>query len=273
MAQTWGWTWSSPCSSPGWPGALQPDQPFEPRYGLSSFAATRPVDGDVVGQLGGRPGPRWQRGAGAGRAGGPVRAPGHRLLGSCSAPGYDAHPAGEVIAALAVAAVLLVLLTWKRMVESLILELIGREWVVKVMVIAGVFFSINVAVLAMWLAVHPEYHAAVRAGMPWVLSGLACLKLASGAVGDLGPGASGWLRTGRCWHSAGCSWGRSRPCSGRWPGWSRRTWLRRTRWRPASCSCCRWRDCRRCRWPSTGTGTGEVTPAGGPRRSASAPRP
>jgi hypothetical protein len=155
-------------------------------YGLSSFAATRPVTTAAMVAAKLRSAARTTLATWglvlALVAAGLFASGAHRLLGTMFGAWLDARPAGEVIAALAVAAVLLVLLTWKRMVESLMLELIGREWVVKVMVIAGVFFSINVAVLAMWLAVHPEYHAAVRAGMPWVLSGLACLKLASGAV-------------------------------------------------------------------------------------------
>jgi hypothetical protein len=106
----------------------------------------------------------------------------HQLLGTMVGDWLDARSTGEVIAALAVAMVLLVLVTWKRMVESLMLELIGREWVVKVMVFAGLYVGLNVAVLGLYVLVTPEYHAAFRAGMPWVLAGLACLKLVLGAV-------------------------------------------------------------------------------------------
>ena len=82
----------------------------------------------------------------------------------------------------AVAAVLLVLVTWKRMVESLMLELIGREWVVRVMAVAGVFVGLNAVVLGLYVLVNPEYHAAARRVMPGLVAGLAGLKLVLGAV-------------------------------------------------------------------------------------------
>ena len=93
----------------------------------------------------------------------------------------------KVIAAIAIAAVLLVMLTWKRMVESLMLEVIGREWVVKVMVFTGLFLGLNMAVLGLYVFVHPEYHDEVRAAMPWVVTVLACLKFVLGAVAIRGP--------------------------------------------------------------------------------------
>jgi hypothetical protein len=155
-------------------------------YGLSSFAATRPVTTAAMVAAKLRAAARttlltWGLVLALVTVG--LFASGtHQLLGTMIGAWLDARSTGEVIAALAVAVVLLVLATWKRMVESLMLELIGREWVVKVMVFAGLFVGLNAAVLGMYVLVTPEYHAAVRAGMPWVLAGLACLKLVLGAV-------------------------------------------------------------------------------------------
>ncbi|HKB04900.1 MAG TPA: hypothetical protein VKD90_21935, partial [Gemmataceae bacterium] len=155
-------------------------------YGLSSFAATRPVATAAMVGAKLRAAARttlatWGLVV-ALLAVGLLGSGSHRVLGAMVGAWHDARPAVEVAVALAAGAVLLVLLTWKRMVESLMLELIGRELVVRVVVIVGVFAGLSAIVLGLWVLVHPEYHAAVRAGMPWVVAGLAGLKLALGGI-------------------------------------------------------------------------------------------
>lgn len=155
-------------------------------YGLSSFAATRPVSTAAMVAAKLRAAARttlltWGL-VSVMLAAGLFASGSHRVLGTMLNGWLDARPAADVTAAVALAVVILVLLTWKRMVESLMLELIGREFVVKVMVIAGVFVGLNVVVLGLWVLVHPEYHDTVRAAMPWVAGVLACLKLALAVV-------------------------------------------------------------------------------------------
>jgi hypothetical protein len=155
-------------------------------YGLSSFAATRPVTTAAMVAAKLRAAARttlltWGLVLGM-IAIGLFGSGNHRLLGTMVASWLDARSAAEVVVALAVGMFLLVLLTWKRMAESLMLELIGREWVVIVLVFAGLLIGLNAAVLLLYVLVTPEYHAALRATMPWVVAGLACLKLVLGAV-------------------------------------------------------------------------------------------
>jgi hypothetical protein len=154
------------------------------QYGLSSFAATRPVSTATMVAAKLRAAARttlvtW--GLVLGLTAVSLFASGHhQLLGTMIGDGIAARSTAEVIVALCVIAVLLVLLTWKRLVESLMLELIGREWVVKVMVFAGLFIGLNLVVLAIYVFVNPEYHARAQAVMPWAAAGLACLKLVLG---------------------------------------------------------------------------------------------
>jgi hypothetical protein len=155
-------------------------------YGLSSFAATRPVTTAVMVaaklQAAARTTLRTWGLVLALIAVGLFASGSHRLLGSMVSAWLDARSAAEVIVALAVLAVLLVLMTWKRLVESLMLELIGREWVVKVMVFAGLFVGMNLGVLALLVFVNPDYHGRAWAAMPWVVNILAGLKLILGTV-------------------------------------------------------------------------------------------
>jgi hypothetical protein len=155
-------------------------------YGLSSFAATRPVStaAMVAAKLRAAAGTTlrtWSLLL-ALVAVGLFGSGSHRLLGTMIGDSLDTRSTAEVIAALALAGLLLVLLTWKRMVESLMLELIGRELVVKVLVFGGLFVGLNVVVLGLYVLVHPEYYETARTAMPWIVAGLACLKLVLGAL-------------------------------------------------------------------------------------------
>jgi hypothetical protein len=155
-------------------------------YGLSSFAATRPVTTAALVAAKLRAAARttvltWGLVLVL-LAAGLLGSGNHHLLGTVVGSWLDVSSAADVVIALAVGAALLVMLTWKRLVESLMLEVVGREWVVKVLAFAGLFVGLNLAVLGLYVLAHPEYYPAVRAATPWVAGGLACLKLALGAV-------------------------------------------------------------------------------------------
>jgi hypothetical protein len=72
---------------------------------------------------------------------------------------------------------LLVLLTWKSMVESLWICLTGRKWVETAVTFGTVgFFFVSVG-LGLWIGFHPQWHAAALAAVPWLMGFLLALKL------------------------------------------------------------------------------------------------
>jgi hypothetical protein len=90
------------------------------------------------------------------------------------------HPV-ELVAAVLAGVVLLVVWTWKRLVDSLLLGLTGREWVIKGGLFGGVIATFGVWILGLTLLAHPETHATVQAVLPWLLAGLVlCRLLAAG---------------------------------------------------------------------------------------------
>ena len=67
--------------------------------------------------------------------------------------------------------------TWLHLVENLWLGLTGRPWVVTVVpVIFGVMIFAGMGV-GFWIYLHPQWYAAVRAAVPWLLVGLLLVKL------------------------------------------------------------------------------------------------
>jgi len=155
-------------------------------YGISSFAATRPVTTTdmVAAKL--RAAARvtivtWALTVAIVVAA--VFASGvHRALGTMLDTWLEARSTTEVIATVAVGTALLMLLTWKRVVESLLVGLTGREWLMKAAVVVWLLVGINVAFLFLWLLINPEHHDTLRRAMPWALSALACGKLVLGAA-------------------------------------------------------------------------------------------
>ena len=76
---------------------------------------------------------------------------------------------------------LLVLLTWKTMVEALWISLTGRKWVetaVSFGFVGLVFVSIG---SGLWIGFHPELQAAALAAVPWLMGLLLAIKLAAAA--------------------------------------------------------------------------------------------
>jgi hypothetical protein len=155
-------------------------------YGISSFAATRPVTTAALVAAKLRAAGRttlvtWGLTLGL-VAAAIVTSGANQVLGTMLDAWLDARPAAEVIATVIVAAVLLVLFTWKRIVESLLVGLTGREWLIKAAVVVWLFVGFNVAILFLWLLINTEYQDTLRRGMPWVMAVLASLKLGLGAV-------------------------------------------------------------------------------------------
>jgi hypothetical protein len=90
------------------------------------------------------------------------------------------HPA-EILAALVAGVVLLVVWTWKRLVDNLLINLTGREWVIKGWLFGTMIGSVGVWIVGLTLLAHPETHETVRAVLPWLLGGLVlCRMLAAG---------------------------------------------------------------------------------------------
>jgi hypothetical protein len=155
-------------------------------YGVSSFTATRPVSsaGLVAAIL--RAAIRTTLIAWAVAAvmiGGAVYLSGAYLVfGNMGRDWLDARPAGEVVATVVVAAAVLLILTWKRLVEGLLIGLTGREWLIKGSVLVGLFLFFGLLLFALWLLIRPEYHHYIPELMPWVLATLVGLKFLAGAA-------------------------------------------------------------------------------------------
>jgi hypothetical protein len=101
----------------------------------------------------------------------------HRLIGTMIDAWLAARPAAEVAATIVVVAALLLLWTWKRTVESMVVGLTGREWFDKGSTLAGVFAAFGGVSFGLWLLIHPEYHAAFRDLAPWLMAVAVALKL------------------------------------------------------------------------------------------------
>jgi len=106
----------------------------------------------------------------------------HRVLGEMIDAWLAARPVGEVIATVVAVGAILVLLTWKRLIESLLIGMAGREWVHRVIIFIGVVIAINFLIAAMWLLIHPEYHERVRVVGPWLMALAVALKLLAAAL-------------------------------------------------------------------------------------------
>jgi hypothetical protein len=71
----------------------------------------------------------------------------------------------------------LILLTWKHLVENLVIGLTGRAWVINTCVFFGLGLFSTFALFGAWLYFHPAYHATFFAVLPWLMGGLIVLKL------------------------------------------------------------------------------------------------
>jgi hypothetical protein len=77
---------------------------------------------------------------------------------------------------------LLVLFTWKSMVETLWIVLTGRKWVELAFnfgLVGFIFVSVGAG---LWIVFHPELQASALAAVPWLMGLLLALKLAAAAL-------------------------------------------------------------------------------------------
>jgi hypothetical protein len=154
-------------------------------YGVSSFAATRPVStvAMVVAKLQSAAVctlVTWAVVAVA-TAAALIFSGAYRVLGAMFDDWLAVQSPAEVAGTLIALAALLVLVTWKRIVENLAIGLTGREWVIKGSVIAGLLIAVGIVCLTLWLVIHPEYHATVRSLTPWMMAVAIVLKLLAAA--------------------------------------------------------------------------------------------
>ncbi len=82
---------------------------------------------------------------------------------------------------------MLVVWTWKRMVDSLFLGLTGRKWVIQGSIYFGMLTIAGVVAIASWIRKDPNIYENTLQAAPWILGIFVCCRLA--------------LTIGRC---AGC---------------------------------------------------------------------
>jgi hypothetical protein len=91
--------------------------------------------------------------------------------------GLEEHqPVRIVVGTVAVGALLLVW-TWKRMVDSLYLGLTGRKWIEASIALVCIPGSLALCVGATWIYKTPETHKATLAVLPWVLATVIVCRL------------------------------------------------------------------------------------------------
>jgi hypothetical protein len=87
----------------------------------------------------------------------------------------------KIVAGIAAVAVFLMVWTWKRIIDSLLLGLTGRKWVIHASLFGGLFGMGVLGAIGWWIIKHPESHEVVLTWLPWVLAlWIACRLLVSG---------------------------------------------------------------------------------------------
>ena len=81
----------------------------------------------------------------------------------------DQHGPVKIIVGMGTGAVLLVVWTWKRHVDSLFLNLTGRTWVIGTSLFVNMIGLFAMCVLAGWIIEHPEKREPLLAWLPWLL--------------------------------------------------------------------------------------------------------
>jgi hypothetical protein len=95
--------------------------------------------------------------------------------------GLREHHALELLAGLLACLILLIVWTWKRMEDNLLVGLTGRAWVIRTCAAATVVGTVALGILGSTILLHPGAHATVRAVLPWLLGGVVlCRLLAAG---------------------------------------------------------------------------------------------
>ncbi len=120
--------------------------------------------------------------------------------------GIEAFGMPRVIVVLLLGILGLAASTWKRLVNSLFIDLTGREWVIKSSVLLVLFFLVIIWPIGRWLHDDGEALTALLDALPWILAALVCVKMSAaawiarrlydrGLVSDrvLVTGAAAWL--------------------------------------------------------------------------------
>jgi hypothetical protein len=82
----------------------------------------------------------------------------------------------KAAALVATVAFMLVLLTWKRLVENQTVGLTGREWLIKGTIVGGLCVYSLLGLLASWMYVYPDFRENVVTALPWLLACAVALK-------------------------------------------------------------------------------------------------
>jgi hypothetical protein len=67
--------------------------------------------------------------------------------------------------------------TWLHLVANMWLGLTGRPWVVTIVPVIFAVIMFACAGIGFWIYLHPQWYAAVRAAVPWLVFGLVLVKL------------------------------------------------------------------------------------------------
>jgi hypothetical protein len=86
------------------------------------------------------------------------------------------------IAGLLVIFFLLVAWTWKRQVDSLVVGLTGRKWVIVTGILIAMITFAAVCILGGWVIDHPEKRQDLLEWLPWLLAGVLIVRLAATAL-------------------------------------------------------------------------------------------
>jgi hypothetical protein len=91
--------------------------------------------------------------------------------------GLRTHHFIELTAGIVAAITLLIVWTWKRMVDSLLLGLSGRKWVIHGSIYGNMSGLVGLGIVAAWIHKSPESHATFLALVPWLLTFWALCRL------------------------------------------------------------------------------------------------
>lgn len=87
----------------------------------------------------------------------------------------------RAVAIVLVGLSVLLLSTWKQLVQSLYIGMSGREWVVKTSVFVALAFLAVILPIADWILSSRRLVAALWNALPWILAALVCLKISAAA--------------------------------------------------------------------------------------------
>ena len=91
------------------------------------------------------------------------------------------YSAAEIITCIVAVCVMLVVWTWKRMVDSLFLGLTGRKWVIQGSIFAGMATVVGLVLIATWIKNDPDVFEHTRLLLPWLLGVFVCCRFAIAA--------------------------------------------------------------------------------------------